>query len=888
MVFTQSIFAQGTAEGEYVGKTVILHTNDIHGAIENYEKIAGLKQDFIDKGARVLLVDAGDFSQGTTNVSYSEGLDAILLMNEVGYDLATLGNHEFDYGYTRLTENLAQADFRIAVANILDEDGDYAFTPGYVYHYADGLDVGFFGLNTPESQTKANPLYVQGLNFLKDDAFFNSAQIEIDALKASGADLVICLSHLGVDASSIPYTSYDLLANTTGIDFVIDGHSHTIMESGQNGEAIASTGTEVVNVGVIVIDNDTAEIEENYLIASETLTTSDAEVAALAEEISAKIQAEYGQVFAQSLVDINGSKEPGNRTEETNNGDLVTDAMMWIMTKDEGAISVKRENVIAIQNGGSLRAPIKKGEITRNDITTDLPFGNTIVVSYVKGSELLEILEASTFCTPISLGGFPQVAGIEYTIDTTKAYDKNDETYPASTYYGPKSIQRVTINNVNGKPFDINETYAVIGNDFCSAGGDTYFALSNASSKTDTGIKLDEAVMQYIVEELDGVIGEEYANPQGRIHVILPEEEENKPVTIGGLDSDIWFTKYGNVYMDIKVEDFFEMGYGEGDIVNVTFNGQTVALPVVPTYSYVDQGVAAIIASLEDGKPTGYLSMAINMGNFGEGFGLAYKTTNPDKTWYWTAMDGVQFPIVIEFEMAEDDGYMAQYILHDLNRTNVRTDYSHLSDAQFANFRNVATTGMGANKLYRTSSPIDPSLQRNVYADKEAEKAGIKTIMNLSNSSVEVTAFENFVESYYSKQQIIFLNLGVDFQAAEFKKGLAEGLRFFASHKGPYIVHCAEGKDRAGFISAMLECLMGATIDEVVADYMVTYYNYYGIEKGTEKYTAIANSNIIKSLQTAFGVTDLNCDLSACAKAYITNECGLTEAELTALMNNLR
>ena len=194
-----------------------------------------------------------------------------------------------------------------------------------------------------------------------------------------------------------------------------------------------------------------------------------------------------------------------------------------------------------------------------------------------------------------------------------------------------------------------------------------------------------------------GVIGDEYAEPQDRIQVIT--EEDNK-ITIGGLDQNVWFTKYGDVYMDISVSDFFGLGYEEGDIVKVSFLDRTLELPVIPTYSYVDQGNPAIIAPLdENGEPTGCLMLAISMGNFGETYGLAYKTTNEDKTWFWTAFDGVEFPVEVKFEMGEKGGYLSEYILHDLTRTNNREDYPELSDEEFANFREITTTGMGKGKL---------------------------------------------------------------------------------------------------------------------------------------------------------------------------------------------
>lgn len=885
LVFTLafSLFA-GTA---YKGKTVILHSNDVHGAIAGYSYISELKKDFEKEGATVVMVDAGDFSQGTTYVSTTKGLDAITMMNAAGYDLATLGNHEFDYGYAQLKENISKANFTVLCADVFDENGSPIYSSGAIVTVGE-LKIGFFGLETPEAQTKANPALIKGLKFVSGEKLYKQTQAVIDTLKEKGASLIIGLTHLGVDGESEPNRSIDLYNNTNGIDFLIDGHSHTVMTEGENGEPIQSTGTAFKNIGVIIIDNESAKIESNYLQSTEGLALDEG-VTATAQEIIDRVNGEYNVVFASSLVELNGDREPGNRTEETNLGDLITDAMMWTILKEDGSLSVDKGHTVALTNGGGIRAWIHAGAITKKDVNTVLPFGNTIAVVYVKGYELLEALEASTYCTPISLGGFPQVAGLDFTIDTTKAYDKADSTYPGSTYYGPKSINRVTINSVNGEKFDENATYAVITNNFVAAGGDTYYAFASASSQFDTGIVLDEAVMSYITTVLNSTVGEEYKDPQGRIHVITAEDEDDGIITIGGLDSDIWFTKYGNVYLDIKVKDFFALGYEEGDIVSVSFLDKTLNLPVVPTYSYVDQGSPAIIAPLgEKGEPTGYISLAINMGNFGDTYGLAYKTTNADKTWFWTAKEGVKFPVEVKFSMAEKGGYLSQYILHDLTRTNNREDYKELTDEEFANFREITTTGMGKGKLYRTSSPINPELGRNKYADEACKKAGVSVVMNLANSKDEAEKYEGFASSYYSKQKVIYLNLGVDFQADEFKKGLAEGLKFFASNKGVYAVHCTEGKDRAGFVSALLECLMGANYDEVIADYMKTYENYYKVEKGTEKYNAISQSNIVKTLEAAFNVTNLqNANLQEGAISYIKS-IGLTDAEINALMANLK
>ena len=527
-------FAAG-AEKPLDGKTVILHSNDVHGAIDLYAAMAALKADYEAQGAEVILADAGDYSQGTVYVSVNKGADAVTMMNATGYDVVTLGNHEFDYGYAQLAENMKAAKFQVLCADVLGADGKTIYDANTIIEKG-GVKIGFFGLETPEAQTKANPKLIQGLKFLAGadgKELYNCAAAQVADLKAKGADLVVCLAHLGVDESSEPYTSYDLAKNVQGIDFIIDGHSHTVMTAGPNGEAIQSTGTAFANIGVITIDNATKKIESNELKAiwhteknadgkSVTVVdykTRDEKVAVAAKAIIDPIDKAYGEKFAVSEVALNGAKAPnGNRDSETNLGDLITDAMLWKVLAD-AEITVPAENVVAITNGGGIRASIGVGDVTKKDINTVLPFGNTLAVVYVKGSELLEALEASTYCTPESIGGFPQVAGMQFTVATYETYDKNDESYPNSTYYGPKTINRVSISSINGKDFDPEATYAVITNNFVAGGGDTYYAFAAATNQFDTGLPLDEVVMEYITKELKGVIGETYAEPAGRIVV---------------------------------------------------------------------------------------------------------------------------------------------------------------------------------------------------------------------------------------------------------------------------------------------------------------------------------------------------------------------------------
>lgn len=503
---------------DLTGKTVILHTNDVHGAIGRYAYIASVKQNFEGRGAEVILVDIGDYSQGTPYVSSSKGLDAITSMNAAGYTIATLGNHEFDYGVPQLRKNLGAAKFSTVCANVLDENGNSLFTPNQIITTKSGVKLGFFGLDTPETLTKVTPSLVKGLTFLGGKDLYACAQAQVDTLKAQGSDLVICLAHLGVDQESAPAgnRSVDVYDHTKGIDLLLDGHSHTVMTTGEGKEPVDSTGTKLQTIGYVLIDNQSKTIEDKCLLSLDGLQ-KEVVTDAVTTEIIKRVDREYNTVFAKSEVALNGNKAPGNRTEETNLGDLVADALLW-SAKQGGAITVDEDHIIAITNGGGIRASINAGDVTKRDINTVLPFGNTVAVVYVTGAELLEALEASTYCTPDPVGGFPQVSGIKYTVDTGRAFAKGS-LYPASTYYKPASINRVSIDSINGKPFSATDTYAVITNNFCAAGGDTYYAFASASSQFDTGIVMDEAVMDFITTELHGVIGTSYASPRGDITI---------------------------------------------------------------------------------------------------------------------------------------------------------------------------------------------------------------------------------------------------------------------------------------------------------------------------------------------------------------------------------
>ena len=522
MAASLTVTAAAVETGKYDlnGAIVILHTNDVHGALSEYAKVAALKDTYEKMGAYVLLMDAGDFIQGDPVVSISQGATAVELMNMVGYDVVTTGNHEFDYGYANLASLAGETEFPVVAANVLYK-GKTAFEDHVTFTSPGGVKIGVFGLATPETATKANPAKIKDVKFLSGQSMFDCAQAQVDSLKAEGCDIIVCLGHLGIDAESAGNCSTDLLENVEGIDIFIDGHSHSDLEAimkatggtGMVGDTLlTSTGTKLNNVGVVVIADDgsaTMQFAIKDLIIAPDRTVGDRAAA-----IQAEIDKDYGTVFAKTEVDLNGVKAEV-RTGETNLGDLIADALVW-GAKDAG-IRVDA----AVTNGGGIRASIAMGDITKKDINTVLPFiDNTLSIVKLTGAELLEALEASTYCTPETIGGFPHVSGIVFTLDTTKAFDAGD-LYPGSTYHAPKSVGRVTIQSVGGRAFDPKATYTIATNDFMAAGGDTYYAFKAASVNYDLGIPMDEVVMDYIQEELKGkVTAEDYGAPAGRITIV--------------------------------------------------------------------------------------------------------------------------------------------------------------------------------------------------------------------------------------------------------------------------------------------------------------------------------------------------------------------------------
>lgn len=364
------------------------------------------------------------------------------------------------------------------------------------------------------------------------------------------------------------------------------------------------------------------------------------------------------------------------------------------------------------------------------------------------------------------------------------------------------------------------------------------------------------------------------------------KENEAYTIRIIGLERDISTTKHGNIRTDEDCFTFLEnSGFELGDIVEVSFLDKRMDLPLVPSYSSVPAGQAGLALRINDASnnPNDYLAtLFMNAGDFMTTYGIAVKQTNDDNSWEWVACDGVTFPIEVEIRLKEKGGYLSQLALADLSKSNERSYYPELDDRGFANFRKVTTTGMG-DCLYRSSSPLNDENGRAAYAMKATEEAGVNVIVNIEEAKDIAQSRASYEGSYYSRQKVSYFLMTTDFIGKTNNGPLCDALRFMAENPGIYCIHCKEGKDRTGFVTAVLELLMGATMDEVIDDYMVTYMNFYKVEKGTEQYSYISNQ--ITDELKANGISDTGA-LQEQTEQFLLGT-GLSSDEISKLKSNL-
>ena len=474
------------------GEIVVYYTNDIHSYIDNhldeemgltYSKVAALKAN--TKGA--LLVDAGDHIQGTAYGGMDKGATVIRLMNAAGYDVATLGNHEFDYGMEGCMAAMKAAEFPYVSCNFRHEENGVLKDPvldGYVMLKSGGKKIAFVGITTPESITSSTPAYFQdekgnyiyGIDAGADgSALYAAVQGAIDEARSAGADYVIALGHLGIDASSGPWTSRSVIANTTGLDAFIDGHSHSTIEmemvSDKAGEGVVLTQTDsyLNAVGKLTISAD--GVVSAALLTGEDLAglTPDASVREIEENWIGQIRERLGEVIGFADITLDNYDSEGNRLvrrQSTNTGDFAADALYYLF--DEMGMDVD----VAVMNGGGIRNEAITGELSYLSCKEIHTFGNVACLLQVTGQQLLDALEWGS--KGINADGSSEngsllhVSGLKYTLDLTRDStvqfdDKDVWTGPPTGEYRVKDVQIRNRETGEYEPLDLNAVYNLAG-----------------------------------------------------------------------------------------------------------------------------------------------------------------------------------------------------------------------------------------------------------------------------------------------------------------------------------------------------------------------------------------------------------------------------------------
>ena len=512
-------------ESAYLGldnDIVILYTNDVHCAVDDnlgYTGLATVKNALEAQGKHVVLVDNGDAVQGDTIGTLSNGEYIIDIMNEVGYDVATPGNHEFDYGMDQFFALTEQANFPYVSANFVDSDGNTVLDP-YVIKDVAGVKIAFVGISTPKTITTSTPKYFQDDNgnyiyaFQQDETgekLYAAVQSAVDAARAEGAQFVIALAHLGIEEDCSPWTSSEVIVNTTGIDAVLDGHSHSMIQGekvkNKDGAEVllSSTETKLAYIGCLTIKDDGSM--STTLISDNGMKEF---IGGIQEEFEELVNTVVASTDVDLIIKDPASGERIVRVSETNLGDLCADAYRAMSGAD-----------VAIVNGGGVRADIPAGDITYGQIIAVHPFGNEMCVVECTGQEILDALELGCSKLPAESGGFLQVSGMTYTVDlNVESTVKLDENGMFVEVEGERRVKDVTI---GGEPLDPEKTYTLASHNYkLKDCGDGYSMFADNVFLQDSVMIDNQVLINYIVDVLGGTVGEEYADPygQGRITII--------------------------------------------------------------------------------------------------------------------------------------------------------------------------------------------------------------------------------------------------------------------------------------------------------------------------------------------------------------------------------
>ena len=506
---------------------ILLYTNDVHCSIEDnlgYAKISQYKQDLRHQTPYIALIDAGDAIQGAPIGKLSNGNSIINIMNAMDYDFAIPGNHEFDYGMQQFLKLNDKLNCNYYSANIIDLKNNINLLPAYKILQFDDVKIALIGVTTPETLTSSTPAFFQNetgefiYSFDEDatgEKLYTKIQQTVDNVKKLGVDYVILVAHLGEHANVPRWSSIAVANHTTGINAIIDGHSHeTISEdivqnAKQQNVIITQTGTKLKNLGQLTIDTN-GQISTKLI---DNLTTQDTKITALIATEKQKFAPILNQTIGKSDVFLTTVDPKNNkrliRSGETNLGDFVTDAYKTVLNTD-----------IAICNGGGIRNEIPIGSFTYNDILNTFPFGNMCVIIEATGQQILDALEMSASNYPEENGGFLQVSGLSYTIDSTiPSHIITDDKGNFIKVNGAYRVQNVMIDN---KPLNLNKKYTVGGTSYIlKLGGNGMSMFKNAHLIQDEMMSETDVIIEYIQNHLNATIDNTYENPYGQGRIII-------------------------------------------------------------------------------------------------------------------------------------------------------------------------------------------------------------------------------------------------------------------------------------------------------------------------------------------------------------------------------
>lgn len=484
---------------------VILYDNDVHCGIEGYARMAGLR-DAVRDTAWCALVSSGDYLQGGTAGAISKGQYIADIMRNMNYDAATLGNHEFDYSVPRMMELIASAKLPVTCANLYNTASGKRVFPSYIMKTYGNRKVAFIGATTTGTlYTESYAFYDENggqMYDLSEKDVYKHIQKAADDARADGADYVIVLAHLGETPNTLNCDSHGLVAATRGIDAVLDGHTHSVIECAYvenlDGKKIpvTQTGTKFQHVGKLLIDN-----KGNFtphLIPLSEIKQENSTVKATTDSIVAEMSVLTDRPVCHSDYPLRILNEEGKqlvRMAETNAGDLVTDAYRALSKAD-----------IAITNGGGIRTELPAGDLKYGDIVSLLPYDNYLCVVEISGAELLDLLEACCKDTPVENGNFPQSSGMSFTINTKAS---------------PRVSDLKVLDGATGEylPVIADKKYSLATIDYCITGGGLEAKLRNAKMLKENICRYNDALVTYVTEILGGKIPERYAEPQGRITI---------------------------------------------------------------------------------------------------------------------------------------------------------------------------------------------------------------------------------------------------------------------------------------------------------------------------------------------------------------------------------